>query len=138
MNKYWTSFYWILLAGWITGAALFMARVKGGFLTNYLSDVTFPAWFYIHIRGLWTKDRKMPKLFVFGQFFGISPERALIAIFFVGIISEFKTLFWPSGIITGTFDPFDILSYSIGLLCCYYFDKKETYTDNIDKCIRST
>lgn len=133
MKKYWIYLYWILLAGWVTGAALFMARINGGFLTDYLTDIAFPAWFYIHIRGLWTKDRKIPQVIMFGDWFGIVPERALISILLVGIITEFKTLYLPKGIITGTFDPFDILAYAIGLLICYYLDKKEIQSANIEK-----
>jgi|WetSurMetagenome_2_1015567.scaffolds.fasta_scaffold00356_25 hypothetical protein len=133
MNNYWKAFSYILLACWVSGAILFMMRIKGGFITNYLSDITFPAWFYIQIRRPSAKDRKIPKVLIFGDWFGISPERALISILLVGVITEFKTLFWPTGIISGTFDPFDILSYSIGLLICYYFDKKERHADNIVK-----
>lgn len=120
----WTIAYWILLISWVTGAALFMARVKGGFFTNYLSDLTFPAWFYIHIRGLAASDNKLPHLLIFKDWFGATPTRALISILLVGSISEVKTLYWPTGVISGTFDYLDILAYALGLLLCYYFDTK--------------
>ena len=122
-KKSWAIAYWILLISWVTGAALFMARVKAGFLTNYLSDLTFPAWFYIYIRGLSSTDNRLPRLLFFKEWFGLSPQRALISILFVGIISEAKTLYWPTGIISGTFDFIDILAYALGLLACYYFDR---------------
>ena len=128
-TKSWTIAYWILLICWVIGAALFMARVKGGFLTNYLSDLTFPAWFYIYIRGLSTTDNKLPRLLVFKDWFGSSPQRALISILFVGIISEVKTFYWPTGIITGTFDYLDIVAYALGLLVCYYFDLRQIRQD---------
>ena len=38
----WKIAYWVLLVCWVMGAALNMARVHGGFLTNYLADLTFP------------------------------------------------------------------------------------------------
>ena len=101
-----------------------MARIKGGFITNYLSDLTFPAWFYIYIRGLTNVNQK-PQLIFFKDWFGALPERALISILFIGVITELKTLFWPSGIISGTFDFIDILAYTIGLIICYYFDKRK-------------
>ncbi len=128
-KKTWTILYWILLICWVTGAALSMARVKGGFLTNYLSDLTFPAWFYIVIRGLSTKDDILPKLLVFKDWFGVTPQRALISILVVGIISEFKTFYWPAGVLAGTFDYLDIVAYALGLLVCYYFDLRQVRQD---------
>lgn len=102
-----------------------MARIKGGFLTNYLSDLTFPAWYYIYLRGLSTTDHKLPRLVVFKDWFGKSPQRALISILFVGIISEIKTFYWPTGIIAGTFDYLDIAAYALGLIVCFYFDLRQ-------------
>lgn len=108
----------------MTGAALFMARIEGGFLTNYLSDLSFPAWFYIHIRGLATTGNPT-RLLIFNDWFGVSPQRALLSILAVGIISEVKNFYWPGGIMAGTFDYLDLLSYAAGLLCCYYFDTRK-------------
>jgi hypothetical protein len=122
---YWKIAYWILLISWVAGAVLFVARIKGGFLTNYLSDLTFPAWFYIHIRGLSTTDRQLPNILIFKDWFGVTPARSLISILLVGIISELKTYYWPKGIITGTFDYLDIAAYAFGLLVCYYFDLRQ-------------
>lgn len=124
-RKYWRIAFWILLFNWITGAVLFIARVRGGFFTDYLTDLTFPPWFYIYIRGLSTNDNRIPQLLFFHDWFGISPNRSFMSILFVGVITEIKTIYWPSGIISGTFDPADILFYSIGLMLCYYFDIKE-------------
>ena len=127
-KKSWILAYWILLICWAAGAALFMARVNGGFLTNYLSDLTFPAWFYIFIRGLSTTDNRRPQLLIFKDWFGATPQRAFLSILIVGIISELKTLYWPNGFISGTFDYLDILAYSSGLLFCYYFDTRKNQT----------
>ena len=125
-EKYWKIAYWILLISWVTGAILYMARIKGGFFTNYLSDLTFPAWFYIHIRGLSTTARPLPNILFFKDWFGVNANRSLIAILTVGIISELKTFYWPTGLITGTFDYLDIVAYALGLLVCYYFDVRLT------------
>jgi hypothetical protein len=124
ISLHWTIAFWILLICWVAGACLNMARVHGGFLTNYLSDLTFPPWFYIFIRGLRRSGENLPKLIVFGRWFGVSPERAVLGIFSVGAATEFKTLFWPGGPLAGTFDLLDIAAYATGLLVCYYFDKK--------------
>jgi hypothetical protein len=121
-KKYWTIAWWLLLLCWVTGALLFMTRINGRFFTNYLADLTFPAWFYIHIRGLTTHDNIPPKLLIVKDWFGLSPKRALISIFTVGLISEAATYFWPKGIISGTFDYVDLLAYAAGLFPCYYFD----------------
>ena len=129
-ERYWLVAYWTLLISWITGATLFMARINGGFLTNYLSDLTFPAWFYIYIRGLSNVDGRLPSLFIFRDWFGLTPERAISSILLIGIVSEIKTLYWPTGIITGTFDYFDIVAYGVGLLLCYYFDKRHVRVNN--------
>jgi hypothetical protein len=122
-NHYWKIAYWILFACWLLGAVLYMARYNGGFLTNYLSDVTFPPWFYIYIRGLQTENQVIPNLIFFKKWFGLTCERASISILIAGVVSEFKTLIWPTGIISGTFDPYDILSYAFGLSICYLIDK---------------
>jgi hypothetical protein len=122
-RKYWSILYWTLLACWIVGAALVMARVRGGFLTNYLSDLTCPAWIYINLRGLSRSDQRLPRVPVFGNWFGITPERTFVSILLVGVVTEVMTLYWPR-IITGTFDYLDILAYAAGLLFCYYFDRK--------------
>jgi hypothetical protein len=55
----------------------------------------------------------------------VSPLRALVSILLVGAISEVKTFYWPSGIITGTFDYLDIVAYATGLLLCFYFDTRK-------------
>lgn len=124
-KKYWSFSFWLLLLAWIVGALLNMYRVKGGFFTNYLSDLAFPPWFYIYIRGLNKKQSTLPRLAIVGDWFGQKPTRAFVSIFLVGVFSEFKTLYWPGGIITGTFDPYDILAYFIGLFTCYILDRKE-------------
>ena len=130
IKYYWTIAYWILFFSWILGAALFMARFHGGFLTNYLSDLTFPAWFYIYIRGKIQNDQIKPHLLLVGSWFGESAERAAISIFIVGALTEIKTLFWPQGPIAGTFDILDICAYAFGLIACYSFDK---WNISIDK-----
>jgi hypothetical protein len=127
IRSHWRITFWILLILWILGAALSMNRINGGVLTDYLADLAFPPWFYIYIRGYSSKRGNIPKLVLVGTWFGQSSERASISIFLVGMLAEFKTLFWPGGPITGTYDPIDILAYATGLFLCYVFDKRTNW-----------
>lgn len=112
----WIIAYWTLLAGWILGAGLSMARVQAGFLSSYLADLLFPPWFYILVRGL---APQRPKTSVLMAWFGHSAERAAISIFLVGVVSELSSRYWPRGIFPGTYDPWDIVAYAVGLGVCY-------------------
>lgn len=94
-------------------------------MTNYLSDLTFPAWFYIYLRGLAFRDGRQPQLLLFGDWFGVTPGRAILSILAVGVVSEVATYYWPSGVITGTFDYLDIAAYAFGLSVCYFFETYE-------------
>ncbi|MBS1509098.1 MAG: hypothetical protein JSS79_20840 [Bacteroidetes bacterium] len=119
---YWQVTYWLLFVGWVVGALLNMMHVHGGVLTNYLADATFPAWFYIYVRGLRKDPTEIPPLLLVGQWFGKSPHRAALSIFAVGVVTEYKTLFWPASPMAGTFDPWDIFCYGFGLSICCLFD----------------
>jgi len=123
LKTYWETAYWILLFGWVLGAGLAMGRVDGGFFTNYLTDLTFPAWYYIVLRSLGPAHLKSLSVL---QWFARSPERAALSIFIVGVLTETKTFYWPQPPIGGTFDPLDIFAYGIGLSICFYFDKRYT------------
>ncbi len=122
-REYWTIAFWTLFLCWLSVAILAMDHFHGGVLTNYVADLTFPPWFYIYIRGLTREKNTIPRLLFFGTWFGRSPERASISIFIVGVLTELKTYYWPGGLITGTYDPFDILANAAGLAACYFFDK---------------
>jgi len=112
----WKIAYWILLICWIVGAILYMWRIPAGVFNSYLSDVTFPPWFYIVVRGLATDGRK-PRLV---RPFGRSPEIAAAVIFAVGVISEIGQRY---GIISGTFDRWDFAAYGAGLCICVLCEK---------------
>jgi hypothetical protein len=99
-----------------------MNKVNAGFFNSYLSDLAFPPWFYIQIRGLHRKDRRPTSIPIIGNWFGLTPLRAGISIFFVGLISELLMLIWPKHLTSGTFDKVDILAYAVGLIICYLCD----------------
>ena len=132
MNKYlikdsWKIVFYALLLCWVWGASLDMMHFHGGFLTNYLADLTFPPFYYIFIRGKIYKEETIPNLPLVGRWFGKSPERSSISIFIVGVLMELKTLYWPNEPFAGTFDLKDILAYATGLIACYSFDKWTTH-----------
>lgn len=128
-RSYWQIAFWILWAAWVVGTALGMAKFNAGFFTSYLVDLTFPAWFYILVRGLHRTTGQMPRLILVGTWFGESPARAAIGIFTVGFISEIANGYWKAIPMTGTYDPLDIAAYAIGILCCYLPDKYGSYHD---------
>jgi hypothetical protein len=113
----WKLAYWTLFVSWVLGAAMNMWHVHGGFLTNYLADLTFPLWYYIVIRGQTTTGKKTPFLL---RWFGVSAGRAAISILLSGVIYEIGQLY---KIIPGTFDLWDIAAYAAGLLVCYACEK---------------
>jgi len=127
MKVSWKIAFGALLICWVLGAVLNMVHFHGGFITNYLADITFPPFYYIFIRGKIDKDEVIPNLVIVGQWFGKSPERASISIFMVGLLTELKTFYWPHGLWAGTFDMLDILAYAVGLTAFYFFDKWTTH-----------
>ncbi len=124
----WKVSYWILFACWVLGAALDMMHVRGGFLTNYLADLTFPPWYYIVIRGLSSGKDRVPRLL---RWFGQSPERTAISIFLVGAATEISQLYWPRGLFKGTYDTWDIVAYALGLAICYSIERDQIRSDNV-------
>jgi hypothetical protein len=124
-TNYWALTFWILLPCWVIGAILFTYKIKAGILNSYLADATFPPWFYIQLRGLHRKDGRLLSGPVNGKWFGLSPWRAGISIFLVGVISEFFFLVWPKQLSSGTFDPNDIIAYAAGLIICMVIDLRQ-------------
>lgn len=120
-RNYWLLAYWILFAGWVTGAGLHMVGIHAGFLTNYLSDLTCPPYLYIAFRGLQINPRKPLST---TRWFSQTPELTAASIFIVGFLSEIAQLYKPLGFFAGTYDPWDNVSYALGLVICYLFDKK--------------
>lgn len=117
----WTIAYWILSAAFILTTALNLLHVRAGFLTNYLADLTLPAWLYILSRGL------MPGRSSFAwrwmPWIGRTPESAAIFFFLASSATEVSQIIWPKGFFAGRFDPWDIAAYGAGLLACYLSDK---------------
>ncbi len=115
----WRITFWALLIGWVVSAILSMWRVRGGFITSYGSDLLFPPFFYIFIRGLSPWKLREKSLL---RWFGRTPCFAAGSIFLVGLSSEAIQGLWPQKFITGTYDPWDIVAYATGLFVCYQIE----------------
>jgi hypothetical protein len=118
MRTGWKIVYWTLFAAFLVTAALNMLHVHAGFLTNYLADITGPAWLYVGFRGL---DGHPPRLFA--STLGRTPEIAALSLFAASAATEVSQLFWPHGIFSGHYDPLDILAYAVGISACYLGEK---------------
>jgi hypothetical protein len=116
----WKAAYLALSLLFVVSAFLNLARIRGGFLTSHLADIVVPAWMYITSRGLVTTRRKRLALVAW---LGRTPERAALLLFVASALTEISQYFWPQGLFSGRFDPFDILAFAAGLLPCYLADR---------------
>ncbi|MCI0389706.1 MAG: hypothetical protein MOB07_13220 [Acidobacteria bacterium] len=117
--RYWSVAYAILFAAFIATGALNMLRVRAGFVTNYVADITVPALLYIVVRGLHTPAPKS----LLKRYFGWRPEAAALSILAGSIFTEVSQIYWPAGPFAGRYDPYDIVAYVAGVAVCYGFDK---------------
>ncbi len=96
-----------------------MYHIHAGFITNYLADLTNPAWLYIRFRGL-----SHPSISTFWmRLFRGKPGLLALAIFGAGVITETSQIYWPKGIFRGVYDTMDIVAFAVGLLAVYGLDK---------------
>jgi hypothetical protein len=88
-----------------------MYRVNAGLLTNYGADLLAPPYMYLALRG--------------GRF-RLRPLTALTTVlggcFLWEWMQRYDLAGTPLGITRGTFDPFDLLAYTVGLLVSYVVD----------------
>jgi hypothetical protein len=101
-------------------AALNMLHVRAGFLTSYLADLTVPALLYVVARKPTATGARSQWPFM--RWLGTTPERAALTFFFASAVTEVSQIFWPRGIFSGRFDPWDVAAYGVGLLGCYLLD----------------
>lgn len=123
---WWRVVSWILLGAFLMAAALNMLEISAGFATNHLADIVGPAWLYVAFRGLGDK-RRQTRL---GQLVGATPERAALLLFLGSTATEVSQAFWPHGVFTGFFDPWDIAAYASGIAPLYLIDRFTPGTDN--------
>jgi hypothetical protein len=122
VQRGWQVVYCVLIAAFILTAALNMLSVRAGFLTNHLADLTVPALLYVVSRGLGGERRpRGPGLL---RWIGRTPFRAALVFFLASAATEVSQIFWPRGIFSGRFDPWDLVAFGAGLLTCYIFDRR--------------
>lgn len=119
VRRVWAVAYWFLTAAFVVTAFISIQGIRAGFLSNYAADLTCPAWLYIGMRGL--HGSKPPNRL--GRFFGATPERAAFVLFGGSTLTELSQIWWPEGFFAGTYDPYDIVAYAVGVGSCYAFEK---------------
>jgi hypothetical protein len=115
--------------GWIVFvvvALLQMWKVRGGFITNYGADSIAPLMLYYSARTNKTLLTKLVKRTP-------SETQTFFTLWFLCVLWEIAQKFDFSGtvlaITRGTFDPWDILTYTLSLLICYYLDSTRFKTN---------
>ena len=108
-------FAYVLLTGvFILTAALNLLGMRAGFLTNHAADLVVPAWMYVAGRGLYRAGGSAGS----GILTRMPGPAAGAALFLASAFTELCQLWWPGGVFRGTFDPWDIAAYGIGLAAC--------------------
>jgi len=114
----WKAAYWALTAAFFVTAVISTQRIRAGFLSNYAADLTCPAWLYISLRGL---QGSRPK--ALARYVAATPEQAALVLFGGSTLTELAQIWWPRGFFAGTFDPYDVLAYAIGVGTCYVAER---------------
>jgi hypothetical protein len=117
----WLVVYWTLMTSFLVAAALNVAQVPGGFLTDYLADLTVPALLYVLARELAPGKRLAFRGAT--EWLGRTPERAGLVLLLASIGTELSQAVWPRGVFAGRFDPWDIAAYAAGLVAVYGADR---------------
>lgn len=89
--------------------ALQMARVHGGWLTNYGADIFGTAWLYAITRQGRTFLRRAT----------LAPWQAAVIVFACCAASEFAQ---RAGVLSGVFDPLDLAAYAATVVACVVLD----------------
>jgi hypothetical protein len=121
--RLWQWVYRGLWGCFLLAAALNMLSVRGGFLTNYLADLAVPALLYVLARKPAACGIASPWLLM--RWLGAYPERAALGLFLASAATEASQIFWPHGLFSGRFDPWDVAAYGAGIAACYVLDKRE-------------
>jgi hypothetical protein len=117
----WRATFYLLFVAMVGAGVLNVLRIRGGFLTNHLADLTIPAWLYIASRGLHTQH---PRRTLIRRTIGRSAEFAAVSLFAASAATEVSQFFWPHGTFPGRFDPLDLVAYAAGLLACYAAERR--------------
>jgi hypothetical protein len=115
----WTVALLICVGISAVAAALNMMRMHVPFLTTHAADIFCPAFLYIQLRKFWQQES--PALM--GRFFGRTPELAAAVLFLGSAATEISQKYYPHGFFPGTYDPWDIGAYALGIGGCYLLEK---------------
>ena len=118
--RFWKILLWLLL---VLGSSAALVGVPG-LWSSYLFDICFPAFLYIHLRGLARGVPAQPWLN------SLSPPMTLGLI--IGITYLLESLQFL-GAYKGYFDPFDYLAYVSVLVPCYVLDTRLTKSNSQKK-----
>lgn len=88
-----------------------MYRINAGFLTNYGADLLAPPYLYLVLRGGRLRLGSLTALAV-----------VLGGCFLWEWMQRYDLAGTPLGITRGSFDPLDLLAYTLGLLLSYIVD----------------
>jgi hypothetical protein len=119
-RKAWQITSWSLLAFWLSCAVLEVTSAGPYALRAWGADLTVPAWMYIQLRSLEGPRRRQ----VFHRLMGRTPEQAAILLFAASTATELLQKFWPRGPFPGSFDPYDIVAFAVGIAACYTMDRR--------------
>jgi hypothetical protein len=103
------TFYAVAVSLSLAVGALQMARVHGGWLTNYGADVFGTAWLYALARQGRTFLRRAT----------LAPWQAAAIVFTCCAASEFAQ---RAGVLSGVFDPLDLAAYAATVVACAGLD----------------
>ena len=118
-NRSWTIALYILVVLFGIAAILNMAHLHIPFITTHAADLSGPAMLFIHFRKSWQQGNRGILINTFGR----SPEITESAFFFASAPTEISQKYYPHGIFPGSFDPWDIVSYAVGIGICYCLEK---------------
>ncbi len=112
MARRYTMFLNIYFVAVFVGiGGLQMYRVNAGFLTNYGADLFAPPYMYLSLRGGRFRLRSLTAL-----------ATVLGGCFLWEWLQRYDLGGTPLGITRGSFDPLDLLAYTVGLLVSYVVD----------------
>jgi len=126
-SRTWATAHATLIVLFLCTAYTTMANISAGLFTSYAADVVVPAMMYISLRSL---HRQTPSRWPLARIFGRTPELTALTLFLGSTATEVSQIYWPAGAFAGTFDPWDVAAYFLGVSLPYSFDRRELASIN--------
>jgi hypothetical protein len=118
-GRSWSIAFSALVILFAIAAALNMLNLHVPFFTTHAADLSGPALLYIQTRRSWQQGSTR----FLTRAFGRSPEVTAGVFFFASTATEISQIFYPHGIFSGRFDPWDIVAFAVGVGACYISEK---------------